>query len=253
MQTSSPSQARGHAPASPARVFLGAATAAWLLSACASTHEITVDALAGARAADAISYRIQDTGASASTGRSPVAHEQAKAWVKTALSGKGLYEAPNPAKADLVVNLDYGINALRTETRPRAEPVFKTVPGRSRQVVVVTGVDANGNQTRETITDTDPPREEFSGWRELPPTEVVIYEKFLRLSARENQPAAAGPGPQEIWAIDATTEGESRNLQKYLPVLTAASMATIGQDTHGQKTIRLKDGDPAIAFVKNGL
>ena len=40
-----------------------------------------------------------------------------------------------------------------------------------------------------------------------------------------------------------TSEGESRDLRKNLPVLVAASIDYVGKDSHGQKTIKIKDSD----------
>jgi hypothetical protein len=53
--------------------------------------------------------------------------------------------------------------------------------------------------------------------------------------------------------VDVTSEGESRDMRKALPVLAAASIDYVGKDSHGQKIIRLKDTDKDIAFVKKGM
>ena len=82
---------------------------------------------------------------------------------------------------------------------------------------------------------------------------VVVYEKYLKLSARENSEQVEGRPQQEIWTIDVISEGESRDIRKTLPVLAAASIDYIGKDSQGQKTIRIKDKDSDIAFVKKGM
>jgi hypothetical protein len=82
---------------------------------------------------------------------------------------------------------------------------------------------------------------------------ITVYEKYLKMSARENAPAVEGRPPQEIWSLDITSEGESRDIRKNLPILVAASIDYIGKDTHGQKTIRIKDKGEDVAFVKKGM
>jgi len=82
---------------------------------------------------------------------------------------------------------------------------------------------------------------------------VTVYEKYLKMSARENKEAVEGRPAQEIWTVDVTSEGESRDVRKHLPILVAASIDYVGKDTQGQKTIRLKDNASDIAFVKKGM
>jgi hypothetical protein len=80
-----------------------------------------------------------------------------------------------------------------------------------------------------------------------------VYEKYLKMSARENKEAVEGRPQQEVWTVDVTSEGESRDIRKNLPVLVAASIDYIGKDSQGQKTIRIKDSSSDIAFVKKGM
>ena len=40
---------------------------------------------------------------------------------------------------------------------------------------------------------------------------------------------------------------------EYLPLLASASMESIGTDTGSRKTIKLKEGDQNVGFVKKGL
>jgi hypothetical protein len=117
---------------------------------------------------------------------------------------------------------------------------------------VQVGTDSQGRPIYQTVTVQDPPTTEFAGFREYVIT-IVVYEKYLKLSARENKEAAEGRAPTEIWTLDVTSEGESRDIRKHLPVLVAASIDYIGKDSQGQKTIRIKDTSSDIAFVKKGM
>lgn len=221
-----------------------------LLSACATTTEVKVDSLAKPKAEDAISYQINN--------RNPLVaddslrYKEAAGYVKTALSGKGMYEAPAGVKADLVVDLDYGVGPPQIRRETMSEPVYLTLPGQIRTENVQVGSDRQGRPVYQTITVQDPPTTEFAGFREYIVT-VVVYEKYLKLSARSNQEVAEGRPPTEIWTIDATSEGESRDIRKNLPVLVGASIEFIGKDSHGQKKIRIKDSDKDVAFVKKGM
>jgi hypothetical protein len=221
-----------------------------LLAGCTTTHVVKVDSLAKPKAEASISYEIKN--------RNPLVaddslrYKEAANLVKTALSGRGLYEAPANTKADMIVDLDYGVGppVMRKETV--SEPVYITLPGQIRTERVQVGTDSQGRPIYQTITVQDPPTTEFAGFREYIVT-VTVYEKYLKLTARDNKEPVEGRPQTEIWTLDITSEGESRDIRKSLPVLVAASIDFVGKDSQGQKTIRIKDTNSDIAFVKKGM
>lgn len=231
------------------RALVAVSGALWL-GGCATTHEVKVDSLAKPKSEEAISYEIKN--------RNPLVaddslrYKEAAGMVKTALSGKGMYEAPPNTKADVVVDLDYGVGPPQMKTETVSEPVYITIPGQIRTERVQVGTDAQGRPIYQTVTVQDPPTTEFAGFREYI-VKIVTYEKYLKLSARENKETVEGRPAQEVWTVDVTSEGESRDIRKNLPVLVAASIDYIGKDSQGQKTIRIKDSNSDIAFVKKGM
>ena len=222
---------------------------ALFLGGCVNSTTVKIDSLAKPKAEESVSYKIVNkTGAADDSLR----YKEASGFVRTALSGKGLYEAHDSEKADLVVSLDYGVGPPVSKRETVSEPVYVTLPGQVRVERVQVGNDRNGNPIYQTVTVQDPPRTEFAGYREYLVT-VTVYEKYLRLNAAENKPAVEGRPPSEIWTVDVTSEGESKDLRKALPVLAAASIDYVGKDSKGQKTIRMKDTDKDIAFIKKGM
>lgn len=245
----SDSSPRWPSPATAAALALALATS--FFTGCATTHEVRVDSLAKPKAMEqSISYEIHN--------RNPLVaddslrYKEAAGFVRTALSGKGMYEAPPNTKADVVVDLDYGIGPPQQKKETVSEPVYITVPGQIRTERVQVGTDSQGRPIYQTITVQDPPTTEFAGFREYIVT-VTVYEKYLKLSARENKEAAEGRPQTEVWTVDVTSEGESRDIRKNLPVLVAASIDYIGKDSQGQKTIKIKDSSSDIAFVRKGM
>ena len=221
-----------------------------LVGGCANSYQVKVDSLAKPKAEESISYKIVNKNPEIPD--DSLRYKEAAGFVRTALSGKGLYEATETEKADLVVALDYGVGPPQSRRETMSEPVYLTLPGRSRTERVQVGTDRNGNPVFQTVTIQDPPTTEFAGYREYVVT-VTVYEKFLRLNATENKPAAEGRPPSEIWTVDVTSEGESRDIRKALPILAAASIDYVGKDSKGQKTIRIKDTDKDVAFIKKGM
>ena len=230
--------------------FLGLATALLLLAGCASYTEVKVDSLAKPDAEASISYEVKNKNPLVAD--DSLRYKEAAGFVKTALSGKGMYEAPPGTKADVIVDLDYGVGPPISRRETVSEPVYITIPGQIRQERVQVGTDSQGRPIYQTITVQDPPTTEFAGFREYQIT-VTVYEKFLKLAAKENKEMTEGRPQQEVWTVDVTAEGESRDLRKNLPVLVAATIDYIGKDSHGQKSIRIKDTDKDVAFVKKGM
>lgn len=238
-------------PSATRRLIAGLATVVALWGAgCSTSYQVKVDSLAKPKAEESISYKIINKNPAVAD--DSLRYKEAASHVRTALSGKGLYEAHDIEKADLIVSLDYGVGPPQAKSEMVSEPVYITLPGQVRTERMQVGTDRNGNPVYQTVTVQDPPRTEFAGYREYLVT-VITYEKFLRLNATENKPAAEGRPPSEIWTVDVTSEGESKDLRKALPILAAASIDYVGKDSKGQKTIRIKDTDKDVAFIRKGM
>jgi hypothetical protein len=234
-------------PTSPRlAAFLSLLTLA--LTAGCGTY-VTVDSLAKP-GAHAVSYELRN--ANPLLEDDSLRYKEAAEYVKTALSGKGMYEAPAKVQPDVVVSVDFGVGPPQTRREKVSEPVYQTVQGRTRTETYQVGTDAEGKPIYSTITIQDPPTEKFMGMREYVVT-TTVYEKYIHLTARETATPSEGHPPSEIWTIDVTSEGESHDIRKHLPLLIAASIDYIGQDSQGHKKIRIKDNDKDVAFVKKGM
>jgi len=249
MKTDSPSSSpAGFPPLGSRRLLVLAATALGILSGCATT--VTIDSLAKPDAEKSISYTI--TNKNPLVADDSLRYKEAAGFVKTALSGRGMYEAPENTKPDLVVNLDYGVGPPEIRRETVSEPVYVEIPGERRAVQVQSGTTSSGQPIYTTVIIQDPPTTHLAGYRDYVIT-TVVYEKYLRLSAVSTEPSAEGRPPTEVWTIDVTSEGESRDIRKNLPLLVAASIDYIGTDSQGQKTIKIKDTDRDVAFVKKRM
>ena len=82
---------------------------------------------------------------------------------------------------------------------------------------------------------------------------VTIYEKYLKITARENKPASEGRPPAELWSIHASAEDESKDLRKYLPIMASATVDYIGQDSSSQKVVKVKADGPGVGFIRKGM
>lgn len=222
-----------------------------LLAGCSARPlQVKVDALSRpAVTASAQSYRLKSK--NPALGEENLRYKEAADYVRTALSGKGLYEAPNSDAADMVVEIDYGMEAPRSKIERVSVPVYAQVGGGVRyDTVPVT--DSRGNTTYRTVAVYDPPRSELVGYDDVP-RQVTIYEKYLKITARENKPASEGKPPAELWSVTATAEDESKDLRKYLPVMASATIEYIGRDSSHQTVVRVKPDDEGVGFVRRRM
>ena len=222
-----------------------------------SSYEVQVDAIskpsetvsAATVGGELQSYKIKSK--NPAVGEENLRYKEAAEYVKTALSSKGLYEAPTQDRADMIVDLDYGIDAPRTKIETVSVPVYAQTGGGVRyEQVPVTG--PRGTTSYRTVAVYEPPRTELIGYDDMP-QQVTIYEKYLRITARENKPASEGRAPAEVWSVSVSTEDESKDLRKYLPILASATADYIGKDSTSQRTIKIKDPSQITDFIRKGM
>lgn len=225
---------------------------------CATSYDVKVDSIskadklpeaATASAKEPQSYVIENKNPAVDP--DSLRYKEAAQYVKTALSGKGLYEASSPATAEMVVEVDFGIDAPKTKMEETSVPVYAQTGGgvRYKQIAVQ---GAGGSTSFRTIPVFEAPEAELVGYEDVI-MPVTVYEKYLRVSARENKDISEGKPPAEIWSVHVSTEDESKDLRKYLPLLASASVDYIGKDSNTEQTIKLKESDPAVSFIKKGM
>lgn len=212
-----------------------------LVSGCATSYRVKLDSLAKPDA-NAISYALRN--GNPTEKEDSLRYREAANLVRTALSGRGLFEAPEKVVPDVIVEINYGLRPIvRQEKRAKIQPPWER-PSYEKPWGTETRTDENGNIV---LVAAAPPRVEEET------VSVTTYEKYLHLTARENaSPNSRGNGPM-LWRVDVTSEGQNKNLREYLPVLVAATIEYVGKDSRGEKTIRIKDTDADLVFVKKGM
>lgn len=214
-----------------------------------STYKVKVDAITKPAPANAQSYKLKSK--DPRLGEENLRYREAAEFVRTALSGKGLYEAPTEDRADMIVELDYGMEAPRSRIERVSTPVYAQVGGGVRyDSVPVT--DSKGNTSFRTVAVYEAPRSELIGYDEMPRS-ITIYEKYLKITARENKVASEGRPPSELWSIHASAEDESKDLRKYLPIMASATVDYIGQDSSSQKVVKVRADGPGVGFIRKGM
>jgi len=224
-----------------------------LFAACSTTtYEMQVDAISNPNPTnpEADSYILIPRDPSVDT--SDLRYKETVEWIKTALSAKGMYEALDPLEADMVIEVEYGMEPPRQEIRVVEIPQYQTIRGPGTWTTR-TIVDADGNTRTIRVLIPGPITTELVGYSQEART-VVINEKYMVLTAKENKLTETGDAPaQEIWSVTVKNEDESSDLREYLPVMAASAADYIGSDTEDSTTIKLKSDDEVVAFIKRGI
>ena len=217
--------------------------------ATSSRYDVKVDAISKPTPVATQSYKLKSK--DPRLGEENLRYREAAEYVRTALSSKGLYEAPSEDKADMIVELDYGMDAPRAKAERVSVPVYAQVGGGVRyESVPVT--DSRGNTSYRTVAVYEPPRSELVAYDNVI-RQVNIYEKYLKITARENKAASEGRPPAELWSIHASAEDESKDIRKYLPIMASATVDYIGQDSSSQKIVKVRADGPGVVFIRKGM
>ncbi len=209
---------------------------------CASSHRFTVEAdRQTERGVPERSYRLTASVAD----RSPVAttalSRQFVSDVRTALSGRGLFEAPEGVAPELEIRVELVQGAAVHRTLTHEVPIYVSGPsaglesqkdGRSR----TGGVALPKKVGEQTVTQV-----------------VTVYPKALRLTARSTSQLAGGGDSAPLWTVLVTNEDESNDLAHHSRLMVAAAMDLIGRDTGAPQEVVLSGRDGRVAFIEQGI
>ena len=212
------------------------------------SYSVKVNAVQNPEVEGLESYTIRSSNAEVE--ENDIWFKETEAFVKKALAVKGLYEAPNPESADLIVDIAFGARGPLVEIEEWEEPIYVQTDDGIKEITVMVNDGAGGKfpTTRQVYTN---PEQRIVGYeKHMRP--VTRFQKFLRITARINHPGQEDGAPAYAWSIYVTSKDESDDIRKYLPVLTAAAVRYIGESTNEQVEIRLDGKDEVVAFIKGG-
>jgi hypothetical protein len=218
---------------------------ALLSTGCTRTYSVKVDAIHNPSVVGGHSYKIVPRQQGFEE-RDPD-YEQAVALLRTALGGRGMYEAPDPDEAEVIVEVDYGVGPLRTEietqrgvgstvdpllgTHTRNRPYGHMNPG---SVILPDG------RVAEPIIEEDTVRRK------------QVYDKHLSVSAREVAVDENGVrrSGKELWRVEVEVEEARDDMAETLPILVGAAADYIDANTGSRQVITVSEDSESVVFVK---
>lgn len=233
-------------------ILLIGAALSLLLTGCNTTYEMEVDAIKNPQIQGAETYVIVPRDPEQDV--NDLRYKETVDYIKTALSAKGMYEAIDPLDADMVIEVDYGMEPPRREFKVVEEPVFATIQEPDRIQTVQQRDPKTGRVITYTVRIPGRRSRELIGYEERL-VSVVVNEKYMELTAKENmmEAVASDVPAQEIWSVRVRNYDENDDLREYLPIMAASVADYVGEDTGDNQSIRLKENDEVVQFIKRGI
>jgi hypothetical protein len=166
---------------------------------------------------------------------------RAAADIRTALSSKGLFEAPAGVAPQFEVEIDFGLEGPVQKTLTHTEPVYVSASSAPR---------SPGSRGADDFGSAGLPRK--IGERTVTTT-VTVHRKFLRLTARAVRARDDDQPRPVLWSVVVTNEDESDDLVRYIRLMAAAAMDVIDKDTGAERRVVLTNHDGRVAFVAQGM
>ncbi len=186
-----------------------------------TTYTFKVNALTSPQMAVAVnrpeSYKIVSS--TEELAEQPMLFEEATQYIKTALSGRGYYESPDPEQAEMIIDISYSVSGpLTSKFKRHTEPIIGSF-----------------TMVEESY---------------IP---VLTFEKRLSMISHDNRAPEKNRSSVQIWKIEIINNNEEEDLNKYIPLMAAALIPYIGETTEGLEVVKIKEEDPAIAFINEGF
>jgi hypothetical protein len=218
------------------------------ISGCASSYKVEVNSIINPEMPTPMSYTL--TTRDPNLPQKDVGYYAVADRVRTALAAKGMYEAPRPQDADIVVEIDYGEHAPQTKVETVRSTTMVPPDPLGRAIDPLTGRPYPDNS----ITIGGPNRNQIDPYNSGRMTPVTTYEervttvseKYIRLTASENVPPheQARRRPAQVWIVEAIIEDEDSDVHDCMPALVAALTDYIGVSTAGKQTVTITTDEP---------
>jgi hypothetical protein len=164
-------------------------------------------------------------------------------YAREALAERGLEEATPGVEPLVFVELDYGIGSAQTDFEERA--VTRRLPPHYEVIPVVVKNKDGGTVVKYSTRLV--PGDLYTDWETVA---VTRFPKYFEMRAVERIPGGGGPSEQELWSVRVENYSSSSDLRRYLPLMVAASVDFIGNDTGQEVIVHLKEDAEILARVK---
>lgn len=191
-----------------------------VLSAC--VHNVVLDLeahrnLAATTNLDATAFHVLQISDSSVREGGELRKREVQRLLGDALATRGMYVAPGPDQAQVVLDVQYGSGPSKLEVQDISAPE-RGLPNRVR-------VD-------------------------------VVREKFFRLTARAAAaPPTVGDdtaAPEVLWTVEVRNLADEEDLRRNLPLMIAVAAEWAARNTHGRRTFTATMENGTVIYVSGG-
>lgn len=201
----------------PARALLPLLCAlALLLGGCATDYRMEVEAhrLPGTPTdLDNVSYYVVGVHDTSPAPGGELHRKEAATRLAAALATRGMFIAPSPERADVLIELTYGIDPHKIVVHELNNPVL--------------------------------------GYHKTKVAEELRLKNLHVTARRKPGPDDAGPAPI-LWTVQVRVRDDRNELRTYLPVLAEVAADWASRNTHGTRSFIATLEDGALVYVSGG-
>lgn len=197
--------------------LLAAAALPLLLAGCSSNHVLEVESRRAPQfppGLDAVSYQVVNVVDGSTLDGGTLRKKEAAQIVRTALEAHGMYEAPSPDRANVLLDIQYAIR-----------------PGRI-QVDELTNEQLGHDKGSVRVTE--------------------VREKYIQIIARAAKSDTPGQPPPELWSVTVRNLDNNGDLRRYLTILAEVAAEWSGRNTHGTRTFTATLENGVVVYVSGG-
>jgi hypothetical protein len=162
----------------------------------------------------------------------PLEYEEYAKYIHNSLNKIGFLNTNNQKKADLIIEVEYGISGPKTNIVNETVPVQKYIPSQSYKYEIDGKEGEITSNSQWTTT-----------YENVNQTETT-YIRHLNLVAKSKNNNSV------IWTTSISSEGYSDDLRSVLPVMIAASSDYIAKNTGKKEVISINESDKRILEIK---
>jgi hypothetical protein len=200
----------------PRLLRIAPATLALFLGGCAHNHVMEVEALRKTGTPtdlDNVSYYVVGVHDTSASPGGPLHRKEAATLLAAALAVRGMFIAPTPDRADVLIELTYGLDPHQILVHELNNPVL--------------------------------------GFNKTKVAEEVRM-KNLNVTARTQPKAGDTQPPAVLWTVHVRVRDARNELRTYLPIMAEVAADWASRNTHGTRTFTATLEDGSLIYVSGG-
>jgi hypothetical protein len=167
-------------------------------------------------------------------------------YTRTALQARGFRMTNDPNKAEVLILLSYGISDPQEHIYSYAQPVYGSTGGSYS----TTYGNISGTSGYSTFSGTTYQYPRFGVVGAVPMIgSYVTYTRFVKIEAYDQRQYRTYHAGALLWETNIVSAGASDDLRKVFPIMLAAALPYIGENTGAKVDVVLRDNSKEVERI----